>query len=119
MAEISQNRLELARAFAKEYGCILVLKGAASIITDGNVSYINSTGNAGLAKAGSGDVLSGVILGVCAQNNIKEETPLNVVSAAFINGMAGEIAQMKSNEISMTALDTVNSIAEAISKIKG
>ena len=70
-----------------------------------------------MATAGSGDVLSGVILGVCAQNNIKEEMLLNVAFAAFINGLAGEIAEKKSNEISMTSLDTVNSLGEAISKI--
>ena len=62
-------------------------------------------------------MLSGIILGVCAQNNIKEEMLLNVASAAFINGLAGETAEKKSNEISMTALDTVNSLEEAISKI--
>ena len=119
VTDILSDPINIAKRFASEYNITLLLKGSATVVTDGKDVYISDRGCSGMATAGSGDVLSGVILGVCAQNNIKEETPLNVVSAAFINGMAGEIAQMKSNEISMTALDTVNSIAEAISKIKG
>lgn len=115
--EILNDPISIAKDFANEYNLTLLLKGSATVVTDGKEVYISDRGCSGMATAGSGDVLSGIILGVCAQNNIKEETPFNVVSAAFINGMAGEIAQMKSNEISMTALDTVNSIAEAISKI--
>jgi NAD(P)H-hydrate epimerase len=119
VTDILSDPINIAKQFASEYSLTLLLKGSATVVTDGKDVYISDRGCSGMATAGSGDVLSGVILGICAQNNIKEETPLNVVSAAFINGMAGEIAQMKSNEISMTALDTVNSIAEAISKIKG
>jgi NAD(P)H-hydrate epimerase len=119
VTDILSDPINIAKCFANEYNLTLLLKGSATVVSDGKDVYISDRGCSGMATAGSGDVLSGVILGICAQNNIKEETPLNVVSAAFINGMAGEIAQMKSNEISMTALDTVNSIAEAISKIKG
>jgi NAD(P)H-hydrate epimerase len=119
VGDILSDPINVAKNFAREYNLTLLLKGSATVVTDGKDVYISDRGCSGMATAGSGDVLSGIILGVCAQNNVKEETLLNVVSAAFINGIAGGIAQSKSNEISMTALDTVNSIAEAISKIKG
>ena len=115
--EILNDPISIAKDFANEYKLTLLLKGSATVITDGKDVYISDRGCSGMATAGSGDVLSGVILGVCAQNNIKEEMLLNVASAAFINGLAGEIAEKKSNEISMTSLDTVNSLGEAISKI--
>ena len=86
--------------------------------TDGEEVYISNSGCSGMATAGSGDVLSGIVLGICAQNPVKEELTLNVAAAAYLNGKAGEIAEKSTNEISMTALDTVNAIGKAISEIK-
>ena len=107
-----------AVAFAREYGVTLLLKGTATVVTDGEEVYISNSGCSGMATAGSGDVLSGIVLGICAQNPVKEELTLNAAAAAYLNGKAGEIAEKSINEISMTALDTVNAIGKAISEIK-
>lgn len=111
---ILDQPIELAKAFAREYGCITLLKGSATVVTDGENVYITDTGCPGMATAGSGDVLSGIILGVCAQNNIKEDMLINTAVAAYINGRAGELASSEQGEVSMTSLDTVHKIAEAI-----
>lgn len=63
---IQKHRIESARSFAREYGCILVLKGAGTIVTDGGALYINHTGSSALAKAGSGDVLAGFLSALSA-----------------------------------------------------
>lgn len=65
--DIIMNGFELSKQFAKEHNCNIVLKGATTIITNGEISYFNITGNAGLAKAGSGDVLAGIIAGLASQ----------------------------------------------------
>ncbi len=66
ISEIQKHRIKNARAFAKEYGCILVLKGAGTLVTDGSELYINHTGSSALAKAGSGDVLAGFLASLAA-----------------------------------------------------
>jgi NAD(P)H-hydrate epimerase len=69
----------------------------------------------GMATAGSGDVLSGILAGMCSFN--KDNLLNTIASAAFVNGLAGEIAQKKSNVFSMTAKNTVDSITDAINLI--
>ncbi|MBQ3013551.1 MAG: NAD(P)H-hydrate dehydratase, partial [Clostridia bacterium] len=63
--EIEADPIAHAKAFAKEYGIILLLKGCCTVVTDGEVSYLSERGSAGMATAGSGDVLSGVLAGLC------------------------------------------------------
>ena len=116
--DILSDPINNAVAFAREYGVTLLLKGTATVVTDGEEVYISNSGCSGMATAGSGDVLSGIVLGICAQNPVKKELTLNVAAAAYLNGKAGEIAEKSTNEISMTALDTVNAIGKAISEIK-
>ena len=103
-----------AKAFAKEYGCTMLLKGPSTIVTDGDTVYIVDRGCAGMATAGSGDVLSGILAATAAYI----PSPLEATAlAAYVNGAAGESAQSKTNPISMTASDTVAAIPEIISKI--
>ncbi len=66
ISEIQKHRIKSARTFAAEYGCILVLKGAGTLVTDGSELYINHTGSSALAKAGSGDVLAGFLSSLAA-----------------------------------------------------
>lgn len=108
---IKKNEIGIAKDFAKKYHVILLLKGPTTIITDGDITYLVKRGCAGMATAGSGDVLSGILVGLLGYNT----TDLLTVSAgAFLNGVAGEIAQQKYTDISMLARDTVESIPEAI-----
>ena len=67
--EILNNSVDICRDFAKKYGVIVNLKNNVSVISDGEMAYLNINGNAGLAKGGSGDVLSGITLGLVNKND--------------------------------------------------
>lgn len=112
--EILENPLKIAMEYAKEKGVVLLLKGPSTIITDGKKTYITDRGCAGMATAGSGDVLSGIISAICAYN---DDLLLSTAGAAYINGKAGELAQEETNAVSMIASDTVNNISRIISEI--
>ncbi|MBR7101001.1 MAG: NAD(P)H-hydrate dehydratase [Clostridia bacterium] len=115
--DILMDPLECAKNFAKEYGCVLLLKGASTVITDGYDVIISDSGCGGMATAGSGDVLSGILLGILGQRSEKCEMLVSVAAGAYINGRAGEIAQTCINPVSMVASDTVNAIGRAVSEI--
>ncbi len=114
ITEIQQAPIRHAKAFAKEYGVILLLKGSCTIVTDGETVYLSDRGTAGMATAGSGDVLSGVLAGLLGYLT---PTALTAVAGAFLAGLAGEIAEGKSTAIAMTASDTVRALPEAIKSI--
>ena len=85
---VQLHRLEAAEKFAKENKCTVVLKGAGTVITDGNEVYINSVGSSALAKAGSGDVLAGLISAFIAMDKIK---PIKAASlAVYYHAVAGD-----------------------------
>lgn len=83
------EKLEILKEFSLRYKCIIILKGAyTAIVNQGNI-YFNTTGNPGLATAGSGDVLTGVITGLIAQNY----TPLNAsIFGVYLHGRSADIA---------------------------
>lgn len=115
--EIEKNPVEVSKKYAKENSVILLLKGPTTIITDGERVVFSDTGCPGMATAGSGDVLSGILAGICSANACSDDMLLCVASGAYINGRAGEIAQKRTNYVSMVASDTVNGIEKAISEI--
>jgi len=113
-AEILVNPIEAAKSYADAVRAIVVLKGPTTIITDGVEVFLVDRGCAGMATAGSGDVLSGILAGIAGFCNC----PLTAAYAgAYINGLAGELAESKTNAASMLAGDTANSVAEAVSSI--
>ncbi len=116
--EIRANRISLASKFALSYKVFLILKGHHTIIAspDGNV-YINQSGNAGMATAGSGDVLSGIITGFLAQ--FMNDVPVHRILAVstFVHGYAGDLAREKNGELSMTASDIIKFLPTAIKEI--
>lgn len=115
--EIENSPVYYAKAFAKEYGVILLLKGPTTIVTDGDEVFLVNRGTAGMATAGSGDVLSGILVGLLATT--EKRNPIeSVYLGAYINGLAGEIASKEIGEISMLASDTASKIAEAIKEIQ-
>lgn len=109
--EILNHPVATAEAYAAENQVILLLKGPTTIITDGKTTYLTDTGCAGMATAGSGDVLSGILSAVTAYSG---DPLLGTAAAAWINGKAGELAQSHKGSISMTAGDTVACIPEII-----
>ena len=115
--DILSNPVNTALSFAKEYSCTVLLKGSGAVVSDGNYVYISDTGCSGMATAGSGDVLCGILLGILSQVPENISITLAVASGAFINGLAGEIAEKDTNPVSMTSCDTVRAISTAISQI--
>ena len=107
---------ESAEEFALKTDTIVLLKGHTTTVTNGMRTYKVTCGCAGMATAGSGDVLSGILSAICASN--KKELMEAVAAGAYINGIAGEIAQKKSCDITMIASDTAGAVKEAIMKIK-
>lgn len=106
------DRVTAARSFAQKYGVILVLKGHNTIIAtpQGNV-LVNTTGNSGLAKGGSGDVLSGMILSLLGQG----ATPVQAASAAvWLHGKAADICAEHWTEYGMTPANLTETIPAAI-----
>ena len=87
---VQRDRLGRAKTFAQEHRVILVLKGANTVIAtpEGNL-YFNPTGNAGMATAGTGDVLTGIIAGLIAQH---EDIEFSVKLGVYLHGLAGDLA---------------------------
>jgi NAD(P)H-hydrate epimerase len=109
------ERLGKAIDFAKKYNIVVVLKTAYTsiVMPDGRVIF-NSTGNPGMATAGSGDVLTGVILGLLAQGYSVEDA---AVTGVFIHGLAGDIAAGESSEQGVTATDIIDNLSHAFSVV--
>lgn len=113
--EVNSNRIFLASKFANELGSVVLLKGAATVISsvDGEIR-INPTGNSGMATAGSGDVLSGIIAGLLAQGM---STFDSASIGAYVHGLSGDIAADKLSEYSVIAGDLIDNIPYAFKKI--
>ena len=107
--------IDLAVEFAKYYNVSILVKGNENIVTDGNDIYIIKKGTPGMATAGSGDVLAGITTAILGynENNILQALAV----AAYVNGLAGEIAVRRVNEISMVASDTISNIPLAINEL--
>lgn len=115
VAEIRENIIETARSFSLFYNAYLVLKGARSLIScpDGSI-FINITGNPGMATAGSGDVLTGIITSFIGQQiDIKHA----LMASVFIHGLAGDIAAKNVGEYSLIAGDIIKYLPEAFKEI--
>jgi NAD(P)H-hydrate epimerase len=112
VAKIQAKRLETARDYAQRMGVTLVLKGARTLIAhpDGRVA-INTSGNPGMAKGGSGDLLTGLIAGLLAQY---PESPARAVEAAvYLHGLAADLAVREGNEHTLMATDGLAQLARA------
>ncbi|MBI4649914.1 NAD(P)H-hydrate dehydratase [Candidatus Desantisbacteria bacterium] len=111
---IEKNRIKTIEDFTKLYPCVLVLKGAHSLTGYKKNIFMNITGNSGMATAGSGDVLAGMIASLTGQGrSIFDAAKL----AVFLHGTSGDIAAGKKNKISITATDILNNIPGAISEL--
>ena len=112
VSEIQQNRLSLAREFAKEYGCVVVLKGASTVTAspDG-FAAVNTTGSSGLAKGGSGDVLAGLIASFRAQGMSAFDS---AASGVFLHGLACDILCRTSSERSVLPSDLITVISSLL-----
>ena len=113
----SGGRLAAARSYAREHGCVLVLKGHRTITaTPDGKAYINTTGGPGMAKGGSGDVLAGMIAALIGQKFLIKEA---VITAVFIHGLAGDWCAAEYGEYSVTAGDIISMLPKAILSLRG
>lgn len=109
------ERIHLALQKAKEFNIIIVLKGHHTLIaTPDGLSFFNSTGNAGMAKGGSGDVLTGILTALFAQGHNAVET---AILAVYLHGIAGEVAAKKTSQESMIAGDIIDNLGNAFLEI--
>nr|WP_241426824.1 NAD(P)H-hydrate dehydratase [Dysosmobacter acutus] len=110
------DRLGTAREFARAHGCYLVLKGHATVIASPEgTALINTTGNSGMAKGGSGDVLAGMIVSLLAQG----AGPMAAAAAAvWLHGRAGDLAAQALTEYAMTPQDMIGRISAAFQSIR-
>lgn len=114
-ADINMDRLQSARELATVTGAVTVLKGADSVVaTPEGKTYINTTGNPGMATGGSGDVLTGVIAALAGQGLEPESA---AVSGVFLHGLAGDLASDQMGEYGLVASDIANMVALAIQSI--
>ena len=118
--DIKTNPQKSAEKLADELDAVVLLKGSTTVIAEPDssgkerITYLADRGCPGMATAGSGDVLSG-ILSALAPNT--DNLTLAAAAAAYINGAAGELAQNKRSDVSMTASDTASCIAEVVESI--
>ncbi len=114
VGKVQAKRKEIAKNFAKNYKLTLVLKGYQTVVSNyrGNL-YVNKTGNPGMASAGAGDVLTGIIGAFLGQS-------LNAFEAAkygvYLHGLAGDLAAKEKTQISLIASDIIAKIPEAIKR---
>ena len=129
--EAKADPVKAAEYLAAELGAVVLLKGSTTVVagkapqsaemsqevtTDVNLIEVLATdhGCPGMATAGSGDVLSGILSALCVN---EEDLVLAAAAGAYINGAAGELAQSRHSDVTMTSADTAASVAEVIEKI--
>jgi len=112
--EILSDRATNAGKAARKFGATVVLKGYRTVVTDGERTFVNTTGNSALAKAGTGDVLAGMTAGLCAQGL----SPLDASClAVYLHGMAGELASADKTEYGLLASDLPSYIPRALKSL--
>jgi len=120
LKDIRENRLALAREFAMKHGLYLVLKGHHTLTAtpEGRV-WVNQTGNPGMATAGSGDVLGGMIAGLIAQFHPQQPMETILAASVFLHGFAGDLVAHRTGEMGLMASDIAASIPKSILGIDG
>src|SRR5205814_6813779 len=115
--DVQANRIDVAASFAATRHVHVVLKGHRTIIAtpDGHI-FINPTGNPGMATAGTGDVLTGMIAAWLAQL-LDAEAACRL--AVFLHGAAGDLAESSEGQVSMTASDVVSHLGDALNQLTG
>jgi NAD(P)H-hydrate epimerase len=112
---IQKNRIKAAKDFAKKYNVVIVLKGHRTVIAErSGRSYINKTGNPGMASGGSGDVLTGMIASFLGQGM----SPFQAArTAVYVHGLAGDLAAEEKGETSLIATDILNKLPQALKAV--
>jgi ADP-dependent NAD(P)H-hydrate dehydratase / NAD(P)H-hydrate epimerase len=117
IAAVQRDRLNVARSFAREHQLIVVLKGHRTLVAqpDGTV-WVNTTGNPGMATGGTGDILTGMVSGLIAQN--PDRVAEAVIAAVHLHGLAGDVARESMGEHSLVATDLLTALPEAFRRTR-
>lgn len=121
ITDIVKKIPESAENYAAEKGIICLLKDHNTAVTDGDFVYINQSGNPGMATAGMGDVLAGIIGAVLARAKAEEKSDVlrRVAASAYLHGVAGDIAADRLGQYSVTAGEILAEIPTAIRRVFG
>jgi hydroxyethylthiazole kinase-like uncharacterized protein yjeF len=117
VAAVQRDRINVARKFARDHRVILVLKGHRTLIADpdGEI-WVNITGNPGMATGGTGDILTGMVAGLAAQNS--KRVLEAVIAAVHLHGLAGDVAAEQMGEHSLVATDLLRALPEAFRRVR-
>lgn len=110
VADVQADRIATATAYAARTGAVLLLKGAGTVVSDGTCAYVNTSGNAGMATAGAGDVLCGVLAALLAQGLAAFDAAR---LGAYLHGLAGDLARAQKGEYGLIASDIIEALPEA------
>jgi NAD(P)H-hydrate epimerase len=117
IAEVQADRITIARKFSADNNVILVLKGHRTLVAEPNgLVWVNTTGNAGMATGGTGDILTGMISGFMAQH--PKQLVLAVIVGVYLHGLAGDIARESVGEHSLIASDLLKALPEAFRRAR-
>ncbi|MEN6426150.1 MAG: NAD(P)H-hydrate dehydratase [Phycisphaerales bacterium] len=112
--EMPVDRRQAAIRMAEATGTVVALKGAGTVVTHGERIYVNTTGNPGMATAGSGDVLTGVVAALMGQGL----SPLDAtILGVYLHGLAGDIAARRLGQISLMATDIIEALPQAFQTV--
>lgn len=114
-AEIQSDRINIAKQFAKDNDVILVLKGANTVVTDGEKVFVNTTGNPAMAMGGCGDMLSGIIGAFIAQGI---EPFKAAIAGVYIHGLCGDVTAKRLSQRGMTVLDMIEQLGALMSRFE-
>ena len=117
--EMPKDRQQTATQMAQITQAVVVLKGAGTVVTDGQRVYVNTTGNPGMGTGGAGDVLTGVISALMGQGvGANNHSPLldATILGVYVHGLAGDIAAARLGQISLIATDIVDALPEAFKR---
>ncbi|MDP2922328.1 MAG: NAD(P)H-hydrate dehydratase [Candidatus Omnitrophota bacterium] len=113
--KIKERRKELVKDFAFQYNLTLILKGYKTLVSDGKKLFENNTGNPGMATAGSGDVLTGIIAGLIGQGlDCFEAAKIGV----YLHGLAGDLAAKEKTQNCLIASDIIEYLPKAIKRMR-
>jgi NAD(P)H-hydrate epimerase len=115
--QVQADRIGVARRFAEDHQLIVVLKGHRTLIAfPGGEVWVNTTGNPGMATGGTGDILTGMVAGMLAQN--PRRVPEAVTAAVYLHGLAGDAARDAMGEQSLVATDLIHALPEAMARVR-
>ncbi len=113
VADVQADRISVAKSFAKEYGVVLVLKGANTVVTDGESVFVNTSGNPSMAMAGTGDMLSGMISSFIAQGMDAFSASL---AGVYLHGLSADIEAKRYGMRGLTVMDMIERLGILMSE---